>query len=92
MQSKGIVMEEIYQKYAQTVYKYLLSKTQNADLAEELTQETFYQAVRSIERFVALCDCEESAVSLLSKASGGGRYRYAAGTFRRECRDRNPEC
>ena len=34
MQSKGIVMEEIYQKYAQTVYKYLLSKTQNADLKE----------------------------------------------------------
>lgn len=45
MQSKGIVMEEIYQKYAQTVYKYLLSKIRNADLAEELTQETFYQAV-----------------------------------------------
>lgn len=55
MQSKGIVMEEIYQKYAQTVYKYLLSKTQNADLAEELTQETFYQAVRSIERFDGSC-------------------------------------
>ena len=55
MQSKGIVMEEIYQKYAQTVYKYLLSKTQNADLAEELTQETFYQAVGSIERFDGSC-------------------------------------
>lgn len=55
MQSKGIVMEEIYQKYAQTVYKYLLSKTQNADLAEELTQETFYQAVRSIGRFDGSC-------------------------------------
>lgn len=55
MQSRGIVMEEIYQKYAQTVYKYLLSKIRNADLAEELTQETFYQAVRSIERFDGSC-------------------------------------
>lgn len=48
-------MEEIYQAYAKTVYKYLLSKTHNPDLAEELTQETFYQAVRSIERFDGSC-------------------------------------
>ena len=34
-------MEEIYQQYAQTVYRYLLSLTRDADLAEELTQETF---------------------------------------------------
>lgn len=38
-------IDEIYQEYARTVYKYLLSKTCNEDLAEELTQETFYQAV-----------------------------------------------
>ena len=48
-------MEEIYQAHAKTVYKYLLSKTHNADLAEELTQETFYQAIRSIERFDGNC-------------------------------------
>ena len=44
-------MEEIYQTYARTVYKFLLTKTHNEDLAEELTQETFYQAVKSIDRF-----------------------------------------
>lgn len=48
-------MDEIYQKYAMTVYKYLLSRVQNPDLAEELTQETFYQAVRSIDRFDQSC-------------------------------------
>ena len=48
-------MEEIYQQYAQTVYRYLLSLTRDADLAEELTQETFYQAIRSIERFDGSC-------------------------------------
>lgn len=48
-------MDEIYQKYAMTVYKYLLSLTRNGDLAEELTQETFYQAIRSIERFDESC-------------------------------------
>lgn len=48
-------MDQIYQQYAQTVYKFLLAQTHNADLAEELTQETFYQAVRSIHRFDGSC-------------------------------------
>ena len=39
----------------QTVYKFLLSQTHDPDLAEELTQETFYQAVRSIGRFDGGC-------------------------------------
>ena len=44
-------MNDIYRQHAQTVYKFLLSQTRDPDLAEELTQETFYQAVRSIDRF-----------------------------------------
>ncbi|MDF2541035.1 MAG: sigma-70 family polymerase sigma factor [Herbinix sp.] len=44
-------IEQIYMKYAKTVYGFLLSKTQNPDLAEELTQDTFYQAVKSIKNF-----------------------------------------
>ena len=48
-------MEQIYQQHAQTVYKFLMAQTGNAHLAEELTQETFYQAVRSIHRFDGSC-------------------------------------
>ena len=48
-------MDEIYRNYASTVYKYLLSRTRNRDLAEELTQETFYQAVRTIDRYDGSC-------------------------------------
>lgn len=48
-------MDEIYQKFAQTVYRYLLSLTHNSDLAEELTQETFYQALKSIDKFDGSC-------------------------------------
>lgn len=44
-------MEQIYQQHARTVYGFLLTKTQNPDLAEELTQETFYQAVKNIHGF-----------------------------------------
>ena len=48
-------MNGIYRQHAQTVYKFLLSQTRDPDLAEELTQETFYQAVRSIGRFDGSC-------------------------------------
>lgn len=48
-------MDAIYRNHAQTVYKFLLAQCRDPDLAEELTQETFYQAVRSIERFDGSC-------------------------------------
>lgn len=48
-------MDEIYQSYALTVYKYLLSLCHSEDTAEELTQETFYQAIKSIHRFDGSC-------------------------------------
>lgn len=48
-------MDVIYRQHAQTVYKFLLAKCRDPDLAEELTQETFYQAVRSIKRFDGTC-------------------------------------
>lgn len=48
-------MSQIYQQHAQTVYKFLLSQCHDPDLAEELTQETFYQAVRSVDRFDGSC-------------------------------------
>ena len=44
-------MEEIYRRHARHVYGFLLSRTNSSDLAEELTQETFYQAVKNIDRF-----------------------------------------
>lgn len=43
--------DNIYQDYGDFIFKYLLTLTNNLDLAEELTQETFYQAIRSINNF-----------------------------------------
>lgn len=48
-------MEVVYQQYARTVYRYLLGLTRDADLSEELTQETFYQAIRTSDRFDESC-------------------------------------
>ena len=48
-------MEAVYRQHAQTVYKFLLSQCRDGDLAEELTQETFYQAMRSVGRYDGGC-------------------------------------
>ena len=48
-------MDAIYRSHAQTVYKFLLAECRDPDLAEELTQETFYRAVCSIDRFDGSC-------------------------------------
>ena len=44
-------MEEIYQQYSSTIYKYLLYLCGNAHMAEDLTQETFVIAVKKIHEF-----------------------------------------
>lgn len=44
-------MEQIYKMHARTVYGFLLTRTGSPDLAEELTQETFYQALKSSDSF-----------------------------------------
>lgn len=44
-------MEEIYKEYSKIVYNYLLSLTCNSEIAEELMQETFYSAVKNINKF-----------------------------------------
>lgn len=43
--------EDIYKKYYSSLNKYLFSLTQNEDLAEELTQETFFKALKNINKY-----------------------------------------
>lgn len=48
-------MEELYKENAELIYHFLLSKCRDADLAEDLTQETFLQAIKSIENYNGAC-------------------------------------
>ncbi|WP_018752893.1 RNA polymerase sigma factor [Paenibacillus sanguinis] len=48
-------LEEIYKNHANSVYRYLLSLTHDDDWAEELTEETFYRAVYSIDTYDGSC-------------------------------------
>ena len=47
--------EEVYRLYFQDVYKYALSLTRDEHTAEEITQETFFKALRSIDQFDGRC-------------------------------------
>ncbi len=47
---------KIYEEYARTVYRFLLSLTGNEDTAEELLSETFYQAYLHINKFEGRCN------------------------------------
>lgn len=48
-------MDSVYREYAEFVYKFLMSLCYEENLAEELTQETFYQAVRCSNRYDGTC-------------------------------------
>ena len=48
-------IEQIYEQYCNTVYKYLFCLTHNEDVAEDLTQETFAIAVKEIKKFKGNC-------------------------------------
>ena len=48
-------IEQIYEEYFETVNKYLFCLTHNNDISEELTQETFYKAVKKIDTYKGNC-------------------------------------
>jgi len=48
-------MDDLYKEYFQIVFKYLFCLTHEADLSEELTQETFYQALKTYDNFRGDC-------------------------------------
>lgn len=48
-------IDDIYKDYATIVFKFLISLCNDADTAEELTQETFYRAIKSAKRYDGTC-------------------------------------
>lgn len=48
--------KEIYESCEPKVYRFLLSLCRDENLAEELTEETFYQAFLHINRFEGRCE------------------------------------
>ena len=47
--------EEIYNKYFKDVYKFIYSICNNEHIAEEVTQETFFKALKNIDKYNGQC-------------------------------------
>ena len=49
-------IEQLYRMYFKDVFLYLRAISKSEDIAEELTQETFFKALKSIQKFRSDCD------------------------------------
>lgn len=47
--------EKIYTEYVNDIYKYVFSLCRNAQIAEDITQETFFKAMKNINSFNGSC-------------------------------------
>lgn len=73
-----MTMDEVYREHSQTVYRYLLSLSHDEGIAEELTQETFYQAVRSASRFDGSCKISTWLCAIAKNTLRGYRRKHPA--------------
>ena len=61
-----ISLEEVYREYSDMIYRWLLARTGDPDVAEEITQETFYQAVLHADRYDHSCKVSTWLCSIAS--------------------------
>lgn len=70
--------EELYRTYFSDVYQYIRKLSGSGHMAEEITEETFYKALRKIESFRGDCDirvwlCQIAKNSYYSHLRKSGR-------------------
>ncbi len=65
--------DKVYSEYFSEVYKFVFSLCRDAALTEEITQETFFKALRNIEKFNGNCKLS----SWLCQIAKNTFYSYA---------------
>ncbi len=65
--------DKIYSLYFSEIYKFVFSLCQNPELAEEITQEAFFKALKSIDSFKGNCKLS----TWLCKIAKNTFYSYA---------------
>lgn len=65
--------DRVYAEYFSEVYKFVISLCQNPELAEEITQETFFKALKNIDKFKGNCKLS----TWLCKIAKNTFYSYA---------------
>ncbi|MCR4950456.1 MAG: sigma-70 family RNA polymerase sigma factor [Solobacterium sp.] len=71
-------MDEVYRNYSLMVYKYILSLSHDENTAEEVTQETFYQAVKDSDRFDGSCKVSTWLCGIAANKLKEYRRKYPA--------------
>lgn len=61
-----ISLEQVYKEYSDMIYRWLLARTADPDVAEEITQETFYQAVLHADAYDHSCKVSTWLCSIAS--------------------------
>ncbi|KAB1439778.1 RNA polymerase sigma factor [Candidatus Galacturonibacter soehngenii] len=74
-------IEEFYKSHGKKVYFFLLSFVHNEDLAQDLTQETFFQAMKTINNYRG--DCKPSV--WLCQIAKHIWYKYLKDNNKVEC-------
>ena len=59
-------IEEVYKEYSDMIYRWILARTGDEFVAEEITQETFYQAVLHAESYDYSCKVSTWLCSIAS--------------------------
>ena len=75
--------QKVYEEFARPVYRFLLSLTGSEDMAEELLEETFYQAFLHIDSFEGRCSlytwlCQIGKNAWLKECRRNKRYSDVA--------------
>ncbi len=75
--------DKIYSEYFKNVYGFSLALCQNPTLAEEITQETFFKALKNIDKFKGECNintwlCKIAKNTFLTLCKKGNRKKEYA--------------
>ena len=76
--------QEVYELYFKDVYKYVLALCRDEHMAEEVTQETFFKALKNIDTFRGQCKlyvwlCQIAKNTYFSQAAKEKAKRYCDG-------------
>lgn len=75
-----IEFDEVYKRYFKDVYKYALSLVRDEYTAEEITQETFFKALKSIGQFDGRCKLYVWLCQIARNTYFTSRQRIAKGS------------
>ena len=82
--------QKVYAQYFEDVFRFLRGLTANEQLAEELTEETFFKALRGLDRFQGGCEIRVWLCQIAKNTYYSYRKKQGRLAKREECPDSTP--